>query len=240
MQIMRSCTQDAAAVFSIGGSAMTRKLVPVFGFRPQNAMVFLERPLQPLQPAWNDSPRDWKLPARLLRNLVRHLRPVGALSREWSSAPAGPDQIPERLFPRPSGDGAASMRTAALLNHVLACPAFTSSRCCLLYRSGEPTAYFVLAESQRTVRLLDYGPAELSEETAGAMARAALRLASREFRNAHSIRVGATEPGVVTAFAGAGYRVSRPTPINVLKRAPELRAVKSFRLTLLDWDAACL
>src|ERR1700690_418482 len=51
MQVLRDCCSQMAAAFCVGGSAMTKKILPAFGFKPYNHMTFLHRPLQPFQPA---------------------------------------------------------------------------------------------------------------------------------------------------------------------------------------------
>src|ERR1035438_9935423 len=49
MRVLRVCCESMAACFSIGGSQLTRKILPAFGFKPSNAIQFFARPLQMLQ-----------------------------------------------------------------------------------------------------------------------------------------------------------------------------------------------
>ena len=239
MEVMRLCGQGAAAIFSIGGSAMTRKIVPIFGFRPQNRIAFLSRPLHPFLPAWPDSPRDWKMPARLLRNLVRYLAPAPGVPRGWRVEPASPDNIPESLFYAPSDGEAASARNAALLDHVMSCPAIERWRAYLLHGASGPEAYFVLCQVGREVRVADFGPPGLDEAAGFALAAAALGAARNEFPGAVSILAATTEPAVEAGFLRAGLRICRTEMIKVLKLDPALQPFSRYRLTLLDWDAIC-
>src|SRR5664280_580744 len=46
MQVLQLCQKEVGAVFSIGGSDMTRKILPAFGFKAYNGISFLYRPLR--------------------------------------------------------------------------------------------------------------------------------------------------------------------------------------------------
>lgn len=240
MEVMRLCSEGAAAVFSIGGSAMTRKIVPIFGFRPQNRIAFLERPLHPFRPAWDESRRDWKMPARLVRNLVYFLRLGRPLASDWGVSAGSPEEIPEELFPVPVAGEVVSVRNAALLRHIMSCPGIGRWRCYFLWRGSVVKAYFLLAQVGAKVRMVDYGPSGLDETTGRAVGMAALRMARSEFPGSAAIVIATTEFQMESGFARAGYRVSRTETIKVLKLNAALKPVNRYRLTLLDWDAACL
>lgn len=240
MQILRLCGENAAAVFSIGGSAMTKRILPAFGFSPQNRIVFLARPLHPLQPAWHDSPRDWKMPARLLRNLARFLAPPRvAFPAEWSISAIDADAIPHALFPTAGPGEAVSVRNAALLRHMMTCPRIRSWQCYLLWRDKEARAYFCLARVADRIGVVDYGPARLDEAVSNVLARAVRCAAAVDFADCVEMRVATTESPVEAGFARAGFHVWRTELIKVLKLDAALKPVNNYRLTLLDWDAAC-
>lgn len=70
------------------------KILPAVGFKPQNTVTFLGRPLHPLQPAWAESPRDWKLPARIARNIALALCAPSHFAPELDiGLPASPANI---------------------------------------------------------------------------------------------------------------------------------------------------
>jgi hypothetical protein len=240
MQILRQCTQNASAVFSIGGSAMTRKILPAFGFSPQNRIAFLTLPLHPLQPAWEDSERDWKLPARLLRNLKRFLvQSRAALPAGWSFSATEVEAIPEVLFPGAGPGEAVSVRDAALLRHMMACPRILNWRSYTLLYGPVVRAYFCLAQVKDRLRVVDFGPAALDETTCGALVSAIRQAVSRDFTGCVELIIATTEPAVEAAFASAGFHIQRAECIKVLKIDPVLKTIGRYRLTLLDWDALC-
>ena len=240
MEVMRLCSEGAAAVLSIGGSAATRKIVPIFGFRPQNQIAFLEMPLHPFRPAWDESSRDWKMPARLARNFLYFLRSGRQLAPDWSVLAASPDEIPQELFPTPVAGEVVSVRNAALLKHVMSCPGIERWRCCFLRRGSMLKAYFLLAQVGSDVRMVDYGPSGLDETTGRAVGLAAREMAQLEFPGGAAIVAATTEPQVEAGLARAGFRLTKTEAIKVLKLNALLKPISRFRVTMLDWDAACL
>ncbi len=240
-RILKQSQDGVAAVFSVGGSAMSRKILPLLGFESWNSINFLQRPLRPLDPALHSSRGDWKTPARILRNLYRYALPFARLPSGWSAAPVLPAAIPESLFPRCSSDAQAiSVRNSQLLEHILRCPLFQAACCYLLKRFNNPVAYLYLAAVRGQARLIDYGPDGLDTRTAAALGIAAQQLARSDFRFILDIVAATTEPSVAKGFSLAGFRLSRQEPIKILKLHPALASTNHFRLTLLDWDAACL
>ena len=240
MQAFRQTAAGRAAAFSIGGTQMTRKILPAFGFKPLNTMYFLWRPLSPFQPASSDTPMDWKAPARVARNLLWWLRPRVALPEPWSVSVAQPDGIPDNLWPKSREGQVASYRSAALLAHAMTCPTVRASTCALLRRKSKPVAYFLLVQSGNQVRMADYGPADLDTETAQMLGVAAQQLARSEFRGATSALAVTSETAVREGLLSAGFRERGSEPIKVLKQDKRLKEVTAFRLTQIDWDSYCL
>ena len=241
MQVLRQCCREMAAVFSIGGSAMTRKILPAFGFKPYNHMTFLRRPLRPFQPALRESPADWKMPARVVRNLSWYYYPSRTLPEGWRLSPVEPGQIPEALWPTTSAGEAVSQRSSRLLSHVVTCPVIRRSTCGLLSKGANPTtAYVLLVQVGDQVRLADYGPAGLDEETSRILGLGAQALALSVFPDATAVIAATSEPPTRSGFLKSGFRLSRDESIKVLKLDKSLSSIERFRLTLLDWDALCL
>ncbi|MEI9811632.1 MAG: hypothetical protein WDO18_02675 [Acidobacteriota bacterium] len=241
MQVLRQCSAEMAAVFSIGGSAMTRKILPAFGFKPYNEMTFLSTPLRALQPAWRESPKDWKMPARLLRNLYWYLHPSRTLPEGWRVSQVDPGDIPESLWPTSSAGVAVSQRSSQLLSHVMTCPTIRRSACALLGRVDNPaSAYFLLVQVGDQVRLADYGPSDLDEETSRILGLAAQSLARSSFPDATAVVAATSESSTRSGFLRSGFRLDREEKIKVLKLDKALRSIDRFRLTLIDSDSLCL
>lgn len=240
MRVLQLCQKDLAAVFSVGGTELTQKILPAIGFKLYNAISFLKRPLRPFHPAFTDSPHDWKMPARVLRNFFRYFKPA-KLPADWTASLVAPSDVPEHMFPRSTGlDDAVSLRNPSLLAHIASCPILQGAGCYILSHQGEPKAYFFLALAGGRARLLDYGPAGLDEQTASALALAAQDAARRQFPGALEFLAATTEPRVRTGWTMAGLLHSGDEAIKVLKLHPALTPVSNFRLTLMDWDGIYL
>ena len=220
---------------------MARKILPAFGFKPYNHMTFLRRPLRPLQPALRVSPADWKMPVRVLRNLYWYLYPSRTLPEGWRVAPANPGQIPESLWPTSTAGVAVSQRSSELLSHIMTCPAIRQSACVLLSRGvNSAAAYLLLVQVRDQVRLADYGPAGLDEETSRILGLSAQVMALSLFPDATDVTAATSEPFTRAGFLRSGFRLGHEETIKVLKLDKSLSSIDRFRLTLLDWDSLCL
>jgi hypothetical protein len=240
MQVLRQCSRQMAAAFSIGGSAMTKKILPAFGFKTANRMNFLRTPLRPLLPALRESSVDWKTPARLLHNLYQYLYSSRTLPKGWRMASVQPGQIPGHLWPAASTGTAVGIRSSPLLSHLMSCPTIHNSACGLLTAGEDIRAYVFLVQVGDQVRMVDYGPAELSEETSHILGCGAQALAASLFPTATNLTVATSEEPSRAGFLRAGFHLRREEPIKVLRLDKSLNSIEHFRLTLLDWDACCL
>lgn len=241
MQVLRQCCGGMAAMFSIGGTAMTKKILPAFGFKSYNHMTFLHRPLRPLKSTLQESRADWKMPARVLRNLYRYLYPLRTLPQGWHVSPTEPGQIQEPLWPSASVGVAVSQRSSRLISHIMTCPAIRRSACALLSKGANPAAaYFLLVQIRDQVRLVDYGPANLDEETSRILGLGAQALARALFPDAITMVAATSESPTLSGFLRSGFRLNYEEPIRVLKLDPSLNSIDRFRLTLLDSDVLYL
>ncbi len=239
VQVLHQCGAGLAANFSIGGSAMSRKIPPVVGFRAYNPMWFLVRPMRPLEPVRSGLKWNWKSPLRAARNLIWYLYPIVKLPADCKVETRQPAEIPECLWPRVLPGIAVSERSPSLLEHISSCPTVRRSACAVLSRESKPLAYMFLVQVGSQIRLADYGPAGLDEETATILGTAAQELAKRLFPTGSDMLAVTSEAAVRNGFARAGFRLNREEPIRVLKIENQLENVDQFRLTLLDWDALC-
>lgn len=241
LNLLRSCYAGNDAAISVGGSEMTQKILPATGFKPQNAITLFRRPLHRWQPAWRESPRDWKLPARIARNFWQHSRKAIALDPPWNYTEIAPEELPSHLWPQAElPHEVVSVRSPALLRHFERCPEISRAVCFALRKQTATLAYFFLVQVQREVRLADYGPAALNEETSWQLGIAAQAAARQHFPQAHSLLALTSETLSVGAWARSGLVPIATEPIRVLKLNAKLNEITQFRLTLLDWDLLCL
>ena len=254
LQVLLDSCEDSAALFSIGGSAVTRRMLPALGQhlrrRPNPAeqlayqvagkVYFLSRPLQAVSAALRESPLDWKTPARIARNAL-YAGSAGAKLPEGVSFEAiSPTDIPPGLWPQPDSNFAVSARSPELLQHFASCPVLQRPMCFILSRNGNPIAYFFLVLAGAQVRLADYGPAGLEPQAAGMLGTAAQIAAKRHYSEALRIAAATSEPDIQAGLIDAGFRNSYEEEIRGLIANPALIPVKQYRLTYLDLDALCL
>jgi hypothetical protein len=101
-------------------------------------------------------------------------------------------------------------------------------------------AYLFLIQVGKELRLADYGPAGLDEQTGMMIGQAAQQLAKSLFPSATEFMAATSETDVFAGLLRAGLCIRREEPIQVLKTGTELEQIDCFRLTLLDWDLLCL
>jgi len=237
IRVLRYCSAGQAAVLSIGGSEMTRQILPMFGFKPYNKLVFLWRPLRPVESVFWDEPAKWKTPLRIMRNIGWCLSSSGRLPNDCEVITGGPGVVPDSLWMKPIPDQAISLRSAELLAHMPACPLFESPLFAVLKRRGMPLGYIMLVRRVHEVRLADYGPPGLDEESAMLLGTAAQSLARTHFHDVPTLAAMTSESSVQAGWIRAGLHVGSKETINVLKLTPQMDPIQAFRLTMIDTDA---
>ncbi len=75
-------------VYSIGGTAMTTAIMPKLGFQAIAEAKTWARPLRPWRQMMEQRRFDYRVPARLVRNVVWSRLPATAPHRGWSLVPA--------------------------------------------------------------------------------------------------------------------------------------------------------
>lgn len=254
LQVLRDSCENSAAMFSMGGSPTTRRMLPALGqhlrrrANPAQAMSyqvagkvhFLNRPLKAIAPALQESPLGWRTPLRVAKNAWLLALPSPQLPHSYSFASVSLTDIPEELWPRPSSNLAVSARTPELLRHFETCPALQHPMYFVVIRNSTPIAYFFLVQIGDQVRLADYGPAGLDEPAAQVVGAAAQLAAKQNYRGVSRIVTVASESAVRSGLLESGFRQSYEEEIRGLIADPALLPVKQYRLTYLDLDALCL
>jgi hypothetical protein len=254
LQVLRDSCQDSAALFSIGGSPTTRRMLPALGehlrrrskgtaalsYQVAGKVFFLSRPLKAVAAALGEYPLDWKTPARIARSVVNSAWANVKLPQGVSFEPVLPSDVAPALWPQPNSELAITARTPELLRHFANCPVLRQPMFFVLSRNGTAIAYFFLVLAGTQVRLADYGPARLDSETAKLIALAAQLAAKQHYPDALRITAVTSERGVQAGWSHAGFRNVYEEEIRGLIVDPALIPVKRYRLTYLDLDALCL
>jgi hypothetical protein len=156
VSLMKHMASLVKVLCAVGGTAMTRRILPVFGFRPANEVRYFAKPLRPLAQILSHQARNWKLPVRLLRNVYwRYLPPIRT-QIGWSAIPLSPEEIPAAriLWPVPNGRLLVFERTAALFRYLSACR-IASSEFYGVTNHGAPAGYFCLVFVPGQARIVD-------------------------------------------------------------------------------------
>src|SRR5258707_704324 len=163
--LLRQIGAKVPVMIATGGSGITRRILPLIGFRPHGELCTFARPVRPLRQALATRPRNWTLP-RLLRNTFWRLSSPLSLPRGWSVRPLAPEEVPPELWPQPSPATAVTARDTGFYRYFVDSP---SARHELfgLERSGELVGYFCLAFAPHVARIADEGATCLALGAAG-------------------------------------------------------------------------
>ena len=254
LQVMRDSCDNSAALFSIGGSPTTRRMLPALGqhlgrranrgqapsYRVAGQMYFLNRPLKVVAPALAESPLGWRTPARAAKNAFRSVVPVPRLTAGYSFSEVSVTEMPPALWPQPTSNLATTARGPELLQHFANCPVLQRPMVFVVTRNGSQVAYFYLVLAGTQVRLADYGPAGLESSVAKLIGIAAQLAAKDHYSEALRISAATSEPAVRSGLLDSGFRQSYEEEIRGLILDSVLNPKQQYRFNYLDCDALCL
>jgi hypothetical protein len=235
--LMRQIGARARLMIATGGSEITRRILPVIGFRPHGEVCWFARPVRPLGQALTTPDRNWRLPGRLLRNTFWRLAPPLSLPRGWSAAPLAPEEVPEGLWPQPSAATAVTVRDAGFYRYVVNSPA---ARHALfgLEKRGELVGYFCLAFAPHVARIADLWLPSTNVEDWCAAFRAAAVLAARE-KDVYEVSAWASTALGKAGLVRAGFRLRGCEAVSLFGDAGILGGRK-LHVQMLDSDAGFL
>jgi hypothetical protein len=224
-------------IYSIGGSEMTCKVLPSFGFVEYARVWKGVRPLRPLRQMLTHQHRNWKLAPRLLRNSMWAFSKGAGSSEKWRAAEVSANNI-AGILTSEATPGHASPRPADFFEYLLRSP-------------GVPFRVYSISEGAQTMGHFALSVVRDQARVAGVW----LREAGREAWAAayHLARITAQDlPGtcevVATGSVGpsgegvsqAGFRVLPGPTVYLLNKTKRLPLGKDFQFQLCDSDAAFL
>ena len=235
-RLLRKITALAETFLAIGGSIDTRKILPLMGFRPANEAVFFARPVRPFRQATTHQQRDWKLPARLVRNALWATFPTIKNPVGWSFESIAPDRVPAELWSLPASPWTVRERSPPVYAHYLACP-FTRFELFLIHRQRQLAGGFLIGFALGQARVADVWLLDPTSEAYEAAYRLALVASLTDPHIAEVIAL-ASIASRFAALQRCGFREFRREPIMVFpaKNVPEA----GFDCQLLDNDLAFL
>jgi hypothetical protein len=234
VRLLRQIGAKVRLMIATGGSEITRRVLPVIGFRPHAELCWFARPVRPLGQVLTTSERNWRLPARLLRNAFWRLSPPLALPRGWSALRLVPEEVPDSLWPQPSPATAVTARDTGFYRYLLDSP---SARHALfgLEKRGELVGYFCLAFAPHVARIADLWLPSTQVEDWCAGFRTAAVLAARE-KGVYEVSAWASTALGKEGLSRAGFRLRDRSSVSVFGDARILDGLK-LHLQMLDSDA---
>jgi hypothetical protein len=233
--LMRQIVAKAGLAIATGGSEITRRILPIIGFRPHGEICLFARPVRPIAQARTAPAPTWRTAAKLARNAAWKLSSPASASRGWSARPVGPGDLPTSLWPQPSAEIAVTARDAAFYRYVLSAPS-PRHELFLLVNYGQPVGYFCLAFAPRVARIADLwlpstdvGDWRDAVRTATAAAAACPEVCE--------VSAWATTPLAKAALSGVGFRVRDETAISFAGDTAFLQG-RTLHLQMLDSDAS--
>ena len=235
--LLRQIGAKVRLMIATGGSEFTRRILPVVGFRPHSELCCFARPVRPLGQALTATERNWKLPARLLRNTFWRLSTPLSLPRGWSAPLLAPDEVPEGLWPQPSPGTAVTARDTGLYRYFIGSP---SSRHMLfgLEKAGELVGYFCLAFAPHVARIADLWLPSTQVEDWCAGFRTAAVLAAGE-TGVYEVAAWASTALGKEALVRAGFRLRERSAVSLFGDAKILDG-RELHVQMLDCDASFL
>lgn len=238
ISLMRRLVASCGFACSFGGSELTRGILPKIGFRPANEMRTYARPLRPFAQARTHQYMNYKLPARLARNLFWRTIPLLAQPASWEATRIAADELDERMLPVARADRMLCRRTRPFFEYLSTCPAVPFTWYAVT-RMGRMRGYFCVTLAHRQARIADLWMTNPSIEDY----RAAHTLASLVvLRDTDAVEIVATSCDQVSAEAlsESGYRLLSSTPIMVSGQASQGLDSTTFDFQMVDSDFAFL
>ena len=233
--LLRQIAAKVRMMVAIGGSDISRGIFPAIGFRPQGELYEFARPVRPLAQALTTVERNWKLPARLLRNTFWCLSHPLSLPRGWSATPLAPEEVPEGLWPRPTPNTAVTARGPGFYRYFADSP-FAQHVLFGLQKHREPAGYFCLAFAPHAARIADlWLPSTNVEDWCAGFRTAAVVAASQ--KGVYEVSAWASTALGREGLSRAGFLLRRRSAVSLFGDARMLEG-RELHLQMLDSDAS--
>jgi hypothetical protein len=223
-------------IYSIGGSEMTCRILPGFGFVECARQWKGARPLRPFQQIRRHQHRDWKLVPRFARNLVWSSRkPVDGLYKGWQSDEISPADISRDLYSMSAADACFSPRPPAFFEYLLRCPAMPV-RIYGIHHEREPKGHFAIGVLRGQARVAGVWVRDPNPEVWQAAFSLTQQTAER-LEGACEIVAAGTEGPSERGAARSAWRILGHTPVYLLNKKGKFALQPGFQFQLSDDDA---
>jgi hypothetical protein len=239
VSLMRRMAELVQAVCVFGGTEIARRTHTAMGFRPLNEVQVFAKPLRPIRQMLTHQTKDWRIPARLLRNTLWSFAALPDVTSGRKAVLIPPGDIERSGLPWPSPEGSVAVfqQDPALLRYLSECRA-ASSELYVVQKSGEAVGYFCLFYVPGQARIADAWVASRSLEDwrqlYGLATQAALGQAANE------IVAFAALPAAQRALQSCGYQLRQCGVVKVYDPGRVLPQDACLNLQMVHGDAAFL
>lgn len=223
-------------MYSIGGSAMTRKALPAFGFVEYTHQWNAARPLRPVRQVLTHQHRNWKLAPRLVRNFWRAIpkNRKSILRQGWKSQEIAPHEICEDLYSSHTGVGCLAPRSPAFFEYLLGCP-LAPIRLYGIWKEDQMKGHFVICVQRGQARIAGVWLCNPERQAWSAAFRLAQQ-AAKQLEGAFEIVAAGTGGPSEQGASQAGLGIIESTPVYLLNKKGKLAFPRDFQFQLSDDD----
>jgi len=223
-------------IYSIGGSEMTRKLLPAFGFVEYARQWRSARPLRPFKQMLSHQYRNWKLAPRLVRNCLWTMpkASLGRSHRDWMVEEIEPGEISEQTYLRNMPDTFFSPRTPGFFEYLLRCPSMPIRLYGIKDKRGTK-GHFAIGVLRGQARVAGVWLIE-PECEAWQDAFSLAQQAARHTEGACEIVIAGSDGLSRQAAIISGMRILGDCPIYLLNKKGKLALPADFQFQLSDDD----
>ena len=222
-------------IYSIGGSEMTCKALPAFGFIETARQWRGARPLRPLQQILQHQHRNWKLPPRLLRNALWALAKTSGngLDESWKAEEISPGEVSRQFYSQSMAEASFSPRPPEFFEYLLRCPGMHMRLYSVQNKLG-PKGHFAIGILHGQARVAGVWLRDPDRETW----QAAFSLAQQAARRAgaHEIVAAGTAGPSEQLAIESGLHVVEHVPVFLLNKKGKLAVPPDFQYQLSDYD----
>lgn len=232
--LLRQMRTLAPVSCCIGGTDIAQKVIAQTGYRPSGEIKFYSRPLRPWKQFLSHQNRNYKLPARFLRNLAWSAKAGASPPRGWTAQEISPKNFPDELAPVPSESMLVAKRSASLFEYFAQCP-IARYKLYIASRYGVPAGYFLLSFTPGQAHIADAWSVDGGVENWRALYKLAVSVA-----DANEITTGAAIPAAQSALEWCGFRVHSTLPVMLFDSKKLLPSGVAIHFQMIDNDFSFL
>ena len=239
--LMKQISKFTDAIFAVGGSDLTQRILPLVGFQESGTIVArYARPVRPLLRLRNPEYKSWRLAPQVIRAVFWKLTARSRRHVEWCARRVPAEQLAAAslIWPCPTSGTTIFERSNAWMSHLLRCPA-TPMELYSVHRNGRLRGYFVLALAPAQARIADCWIDSVDLAEWSAMVDLAVEQATAHVHVAEVVSMS-SDPLMGAALLECGFHLRHSTPLWLRTGRGVERPDVRLRFLMADSDEAFL